>query len=274
MTGVAIATYIDNDKNLIEEFGWLYKSWQDSGAYRTSEIVAFYNPQAGEFIPKDVIGIPLVPLSETAEWKDYKFINSVWFLTTPEASVLSRYGHVLRTDNDCFLTPHFKNFRPRLATFGAGMYATEPIVMAKLAMIAAKWGLKTPFNNVGSTIMAKPGDVLQYSQVQLEFCKKLRDEEFTEGYGTWPGWFFGVLTMYAGQLAASAVFGHNMAMGGFDVHCMSQDEMCSTDYHIHAFHTYDHFSKFKWRAGDYDGHEVKNPKIISDYCLSIARGAR
>jgi hypothetical protein len=275
MKDVAIATYIDADPNLMIEFNWLYTSWLYSGAWKTSRIVAFYNPK----IPSDWLSsfdidiIPLIPLSETDQfWKDYKFINSIYYLITPEAQELLKYKYVLRTDNDVFLTPYFANFRPRLATFGIGLYALEPIVAAKLVQIAAQWGITPVSNNIGSSLMTSSNNVLLYSELQFEYCKRLAAEEFPDGYGEWPKWFFGVLSMYAGQLAANQLFSTGISLGGLDVHCMSQEEMCSNDYHIHAWHTNNHFSNFRWRNGEYKDINPKtlNKNIISDYCLWIA----
>lgn len=273
MIDTAIVTYIDDNVNLIQEFNWLHDSWVYSDSWKTSEIVAFYNPKVESDLSVGVEYIPLSPLTETDTiWQDYPFINSVWYLTTPEARVLEKYKYVLRTDGDCFLTPYFPLLRPRLATFGIGMYAQMPEVVIRLAQIADKWKILPNFNNVGSTLMAHSDKILEYSALQFEFCKKLRQEEFKDGYGKWPEWYYGVLSMYAGNLAANAFFGTGLTLGGLDVHCMSQDPMCSTDYHIHAWHTYDDFSKFKWRNGEYKDWnlETLDKSIISNYCLWIA----
>jgi hypothetical protein len=276
MKDTAVTTYIDNNEWLIKEFGWLYKSWLYSGSWRTSQIVAFHHPN----IPKDKLPqdtdiqyIPLQPLTERdASWRDYPFINSTHFLTTPEAAILAGYKYVLKTDNDCFLTPFFPNLRPRLATFGVGLYATEAIVVAKLAEIAFKWGISPIFNSVGSTFMAHSNMTLLYSQIHMEYCKKMKADEFPDGYGTWPQWYFGVLTMYAGMLAANSLFGSGITMGGLDVHSMARDKICSTDYHIHAFHSLDHFSKLNWREGAYRDYDMSklDRNNIADYCLWIA----
>ncbi len=276
MKDTAIAVYIDNNKNLINEFRWLYNSWLVSGSWLTSKIVAFYNPLiAYDNLPKDndIHYIPIVPLTERESvWRDYPFINSVWYLTMPEAAVLTDYKYVLKTDCDCFLTPYFKDLRPRLAQFGAGMFATEPDVVIRLATIAKKWGITPVFNNVGSTFMAYPNVALQFMQTQFEYCKKLKAEEFKDGYGTWPGWYQGVLTMYAGQLAAWSIFNYGINIGGLDVHCMAREPISPHDYHIHAWHTDGYFSKHKWRNGDYKNYDMnKLDKIcIADYCLWIA----
>jgi hypothetical protein len=276
MKDVAIAVYIDNNDNIITEFGWLYNSWLLSGSWRTSRIIAFHNPKISyNDLPKynDIEYIPLVPLTEQdLSWKDYPFINSIWYMTMPEAVILTQYKYVLRTDCDCFLTPYFPNLRPRLATFGAGMFATEPDVSTRLANIAKKWGISPVFNNIGSTFMAHSNMALQFSQLQMEYCRKLKEEEFKDGYGTWPGWYQGVLTMYAGQLAANAIFGYGINIGGLDVHCVAREQMSPQDYHIHAWHVIGFFSKFEWREGKYRDYDMNSldKTNIADYCLWIA----
>jgi len=276
MKDTAITVYIDNNKNLMNEFRWLYNSWLASGSWMMSKIVAFHHPAISyDDMPKDndIDYIPLVPLTERdPSWRDYPFINSVWFMTTPEAAILTDYRYALRTDCDTFLTPYFPLLKPRLAQFGAGMFASNSDVVIRLATIANKWGISPVFNNVGSTFMAIPNRAIQYSQTQFEYCKKLKAEEFKDGYGTWPGWYQGVLTMYAGQLAANTTFDTGMNIGGLDVHCVSRDQMSPQDYHIHAWHTEGYFSKHNWRKGDYKNYDMNklDKTCIADYCLWIA----
>lgn len=272
----AIAVYIDNSDELIREFYWLYRSWLLSGSVAGADIVAFIHPGIeGRKLPmsEGLVYVPLNPLTEVEpEWRDYPFINSTHFLTTPEASILTDYRYVLKSDCDCFLTRNFPKLKPRLATFGIGLFALVPKVTVRLADISARWGIPTVLNNVGSTFMAETNTALFYSQVHMEYCRRLKQEEFKDGNGEWPGWFFGVLTMYAGQLAANAVFGSGMVQGGLDVHSMAHSKISDTDYHIHAFHTYDDFSKFKWRRGEYAEVNLSelDPEMINQYCLSIA----
>ena len=276
MKDVAVTTYIDDNQNLINEFGWLYRSWRYSRSDRTSDLIVFYNPIIKhDKLPDDpdVIYIPSKPLTKKDnKWVDYPFINSTYFLTTPEAAELSKYPYLLYTDNDCFLTPNFSSLRPRLATFGIGMYAQVPEVVIRLAQIAEKWGIIPQFNNIGATFMACGDLAIEYKKLHMEYCERLLQDEFLNGVGQWPGWYQGVLTMYAGNLAANAFFGTGLVMGGLDCHCMAQAPMCPTDYHIHAWHTYDFFSKFDWRAGKYkDVDMIKlDPSIISHYCLLMA----
>ena len=281
MKDVAVTCYIDSHKDIIAEFGWLYKSWLYSGSWLTSDIVAFHHPiLSPEDLPQDkgVIYIPVMPFSDQySQWQDYKFINSIGFMAAPEAGILANYKYVLRTDCDCFLTPYFNALRPRLTTFGGGQYTQVPNVTSRLMEVAERWKIAPVFTNVGSTLMGYANKVMMYSLVHLEYCRRLREEEFTEAdfvkgnMGEWPGWYAGVLSMYAGQLAAQAYFGQAMNIGGLDVHCMCHDQLSPSDYHIHAWHTYQDFSKLKWREGKYLEHDMTILDItkISDYCLWI-----
>ena len=273
---VGITLYLDNHVMSLIEVQWLYRSWVYSGTSEISDMIIFHNPTIDkDMLPKhpNIIHVPIVPLSETDdEWAYYPHINGTWFLTTKEAEYLTKYKYLLRTDPDCFFTSNFKDLRPRLAHFGLSAFSKRPDVSEKLLRISTDWGIEYYYKNIGATLMACPDDILLFSKTQLEFCHKLRDDEFKDGFGKWPGWYKGVLNMYAGELAANSVFSNNMVFGGLDVFCMSQDEISPQDYHIHAWQTWNCFSKLRWRAGEYDNVDFDklNKNIISDYCLWIA----
>ena len=193
--------YVDNDEKSIIEFRWLYRSWKYSDSSDISDLIVFYNPAISNFeeyyetaqeasdpINQNVYTFPLTPLSEIEqEWAYYPHINASWFLTRPEASFLSSYKYLLKTDNDTFLTPNFPYLRPRLATFGTSADASNPEVVNNLTRLSEKWGIKQHFINIGCTIMAPGNQVLEYAKRQFEFCKRLKAEEFPDGEGQWPG---------------------------------------------------------------------------------------
>jgi len=277
-TGIdtAITVYLDNDERSILEIGWLCRSWIYSGSNEMSDIIIFYNPSIDKnLLPTEdgIEHVPMIPLTERGyEWTYYPHINGTFYLTAPEAAFITKYRYVLKTDNDVFLTKHFKNLRPRLATFGTSGYSADPSVAHNLIRIAEEWGITLTFIGVGATIMAQSEDVITYAKTQFEYAKRLRAEEFPDGEGEWPGWYLHVLNMYAGCLASNKVFGNSMVLGGLDVWCMSQDPICNTDYHIHAWHTDDHFSKLKWHEGMYENWDMCgiDENKVSDYCLLIA----
>ena len=274
---VGVVTYLDNHPPSLYEITWLYKSWVYSGSSEVSDMIIFHNPEIRkDLIPRheNILHVPVVPLSKTnPDWAYYPHINGTWFLTTREAGYLiRRYKYLVRTDPDCFFTNNFPNLRPRLAMFGTSAFSKRAAVNQRLLDIATKWEINQYFTNVGGTVMGFSDDVISYSHIQLEYCHKLRDEEFKDGYGEWPGWFKGVINMYAGQLAANAYFSNNMVLGGLDVFCMSDDNISPQDYMIHAWHTWNYFSKLRWRAGEYDhvDFDKLNTNKINDYCLWIA----
>ena len=276
MIDTAITVFVDNNEKSIIEFDWLARSWKYSRSCEMSDLIVFYNSEVSVGrLPrhKNIIYIPIKPISETEKlWADYRRINATWYLTTPEAAFISKYRYILKTDNDVFLTKNFATFRPRLATFGMSSYASNPAVANNLTRISEEWGIKQHLINVGCTIMAPGEHVLVYVKNQYEYCKRLKVTEFPDGKGEWPGWTSLVLNMYAGCLAANATFGNSMVLGGLDVLCMCKDQIGPTDYHIHAWHTNNFFSKHHWYKGEYDSiksHDL-NPEIISEYCLWIA----
>lgn len=277
MKSVAVVTFVDDNPFLIEEFSWLYKSWIYSGSYRCSDLVVFCHPAAKDKLVQDknLMYVPMMPLSRTdASWTTYPFVNSVHFLTTEVASFIEKYEYVLRTDNDTFLTHNFVGLRPRLALFGMGAYVREEVADRKLPELAKKFKLNYCYiRNVGSTIFYKSSRVILYSKHQLALCKLIRDTEFKEdNAGTWPGWFSGTLTMYAGELAANDIFDYGIYLGGLDCMSMSSDEIGSNDYHIHAYHTNQYFSKLKWREGSYKDIDRNKLNVdrMNDYCMFIA----
>lgn len=184
---VAVTTFVDDNPQLIEEFGWLYRSWIYSGCSETSDLVVFCAGVKDKLVDdENIIYVDLCPLSKTDSlWANYKFINSIHYLTTPIAEkVLKDYDYILRTDNDVFLTHNFKDLKPRLPMFGVGGYVRNREVAEKLMMVATKLKLNYCFfHNVGSTIFYKTKGVIIYSKQQLNLCCYLMHEEFKEDFG-------------------------------------------------------------------------------------------
>lgn len=276
MNSTGITVYVDNNEKSILEFGWLYKSWIHTHSCEMSDIIVFFNPSivAGT-LPQheNITYVPMIPLSESdSEWAYYPHINSTFYLTMPSAEFLLDYKYIFKTDNDVFLTENFKNLQPRLPLFGISSYASTPEVTNNLTRISEAWGIKQYFINVGATVMALSDHVLCHAVKQFEYCERLKREEFPNGVGQWPGWFLHVLNMYAGCLAANKIFSSNMTFGGLDVFCMSNDLICNTDYHIHAWQTDYDFSKSKWYKGEYNHINLDglNKNRIDEYCMWIA----
>jgi len=274
----AIAVYVDEDEYGVMELHWLYRSWVYSGSDTRSDLIVFYNPILDvDTMPKDngVICIPLEPIKAHDNlWDDYPRVNSTYFLTTKEAEIVHKYKYTFRTDLDCFLTKNFVDFKPRLAHFGYNLYETEggSGVSDRIGQFCKKHRIPRYHMNIDCNVMATSKAVTEYAKVQYEIATILRKEEFKDGHGVWPGWYEYVINMYSAGIAANKFFGLGCNVGGFDCMSMCSDPIGSDDYHIHAWHTYQHFSKVHWREGLYDVVDFNSldDSRINQYCLKMA----
>jgi len=276
MKHLAITTYTDDNALLQEELWWLFKSWVHTRCFEVSDLICFHHPNVKNLPSgQGVIHVPLNPYHESnPRWKEHKFINSIQYLTSPEAKELvSKYDYCLRTDNDVFLTKHIKTAKPRLPMFGVGYYVHTQEVAQKLLEVAQKLNIKHyHIHNIGSTILYSAREVIAFSKEQLNISEYLLENEFKE-QGVWPNWYKGVLTMYAGELTAIKSFANGMYLGGLDCMSMSSDPISSNDLHIHAFHTTQFFSKIRYRAGEYNHIDTRiiNTDMINNYCFYLVK---
>ena len=273
---LAICCYVDNKPAIIEEFRWLYTSWVYSG--RSGTILAFAHP--GVLKAVTLPGVRVIetdPLTERDPiWAEYPFINSIGYLSRAPASTFNGFTHILRTDCDCFLTPNFPRQAPRLPLFGRGQYVQTREVAVKIAEMAERLSLSYSWcHNIGSTILAQAQAVRHFDGQQYEVARFLHLEGFPDGRGAWPGWWWGVLTMYAGEIVANAMWGMGVCVGGLDCMSLSGDPIGALDYHVHAWTSAQDFSKNNFRAGHYDLISLASlrPDSVRNYCLMIAKMA-
>jgi len=271
----AVVVYLDNDGYCKLEFPWLYNSWRYSNADSRSDLIVFYNPLVDiTDMPKesDVIYVPLNPTNDPL-WHDYPRINSTYFLTTSEAEIIKDYLYTFRTDIDNFFTKNFVNFRPRLATFGITVYASrDPKVGKRISAICERLGITQYFMNSDCHFMMNSYHATEYAKTQYEIATILKREEFKEGPGDWPGWYEYIINMYSAGIAANAHFTSGYMLGGLGVLSCCDDYIGSSDYTIHAVHTMEHFSKHRWRRGEYDVLDISalDESIVANYCIKMA----
>ena len=276
---LAITTYLDDNDIILDEFYWLYKSFIYSGNYINSDLVIFCNPSVINKIDKSVLDdknviiIPSEPISNIDQmWSEYKFVNSVYFVTTEDAKILLNYEYTMSTDCDVFLTKNLIDFRPHLHTFGLGHYLSDTYSRDKIENIIKKIGLKYDFiHNVGASYLSKTQSVIDFRMLEYDVCKHLMKNEF-EDYGKWDGWYKGTLTMYAGEIVANQLGVANIRTNVLDSYSMSDSKISNNFYHIHAWHTEQYFSKHKFRKGEYKDIDVDklDIDIVNNYCLFIA----
>ena len=279
---LAIAVYIDDNNDMIEELSWLYKSFIYSGNYINSDIVAFCNPtvidklDSSLLTDKNVVIIPSEPISKLDPiWSDYKFVNSHYFLQTKEAEILLNYEYTLSTDADEFMTKNLINFRPFFHTFGLGHYIFQDDFYSRNKIEEIIKKLKLPYNfihNVGQSYLYKTQEVINFRKTEFEIMKYLILNEFKEGYGEWKSWYKGVLIMYAIEITANQLGPTNIRTNILDSYSMSNANIGNEFYLIHAWHTNQYFSKFEYRKGEYKDIDVDKLDIdvVNNYCMFLA----
>jgi hypothetical protein len=295
MKKLGILLYIDDSKEMLEDFSWIYKSWIFSKNYFNSDLIAVCHPNVVNNLPSEPGIIKLIqsPYSDIhIEWKNYKFINSIACLCGPEIEMLAdKYEYFLRTDADVFLTSHLVNFYPNRPVHGRGLYAnpifstntdgltdlTENDVWTKIIQFANKHGYKHHrVHNCGHSLLAKPEDVLFFLREQLKLTKLLKDEFDSIGGGKWPGWYGGVITMYAAEIVANHYFERylrNAHLNILDRESYLAGPIDCLTLHIHAIHTHEYFSKHKFREGKYKDININKIDIskINNYAHYICQ---
>ena len=256
---LGILLYIDDHPSMYEEFGWIYKSWIHSGVWRRSDLIVVCHPDAYDRLPGDdpgVIKIIAEPLSREGRWKGYHFINSIACVSGPHTAHLAgRYKWLLRTDADVFLTRHLAEFRPNFPVLGRGRYAENHEVWDKMIAFCEAHGIAHQRSfGCGSSILAESSLVLFYLERQTYWCERLLEHFDAHGEGQWPGWFKGVITLYAGEIAANENYNAFLRYSYqriLDLESYVVGHIDEFTLHIHAIHTDDYFSKSKFRSGEY-----------------------
>jgi len=277
---LAILTYIDATPQMLEEFGWLYKSWIHSGNWLGSDIVAVCHPDVAAELPDEpgVVKIPRAPLSGVGgPWEGYPFINSIGCLVGPHMEGLAdRYSHILRTDADVFLTAGLRGYRPSFYTFGRGRYVQNAEVRAKIVAFAETLGLTHHgVYNCGSSMLGPAAGALTFLYNQFAICTHL-NEAFRGDPGVWPGWSKNTMTMYAAEIVANHyrdAYLYNAYFNVLDFETYRDDDIAASNVlHIHALHSEAYWSKFIHRQGGYAGLPTADldQSRVNTYCHWIA----
>ncbi|SIT42279.1 conserved hypothetical protein [Paraburkholderia ribeironis] len=275
---LGVLVYIDNRKETIEEFYWLYKSMLFSDLFTRAKIIAACHPDALNQVPVDenITLISSVPyIDRNTEWEGYPYINSVGNLCEQRVfDECKKYRYILKTDCDTFTTPALLDFSPSGLCFGFGAYAYEEEVRNKLSECSLHWGFPhSGLHNVGASVLGPSNQVCDFLSAQMDYCHKLLREEFSNYEGKWPGWCKNVLTMYAGELALRCTYPQQCSLGFLDHFPVSTRKLGSDVLHIHAWHTNEYWSKFDFRAGKYShiNPDQIDRTTLGGYCHWLAQ---
>lgn len=274
----AVAVFLENKNHLIVQFFGLYASWKFIESTDT-DLVVFGPADVLKFIPDDCVKVPCISISGALPWSQFRlphpyyYINSIYFLCTPDSEILLNYDYVLKTDVDTFLTKKWNEFFPQSYTTGRGKYVydsvtSETIKSISTALQLTHYGL----HNLGATHYGKPEQILEVMKLTYSTSQYILENVFHEDLGTWPSLFYGVTTMYAGEIAVNHLVSDLIqAPDKMDCRADSPDTI-EQQVHIHSPHTSKVFSKFEFEHGKYDEVDVStlDKNIVSEYCLYIA----
>lgn len=100
--------------------------------------------------------------------------------------------------------------------------------------------------------------------------------EFLDGEGKWPGWYRGVVLLYAAEIATNHLVDEFIIDNSkLDFGSTSSEDVTGHP-HIHCWHTDDLFSKFHFDSGKYDNIDIDklDTARVNEYCLYVALKSR
>ncbi|WON75696.1 hypothetical protein [Serratia sp. UGAL515B_01] len=279
---LGIMTYIDNSQRMLEEFSWLYKSWIYSGCWKTSDLIVVHHPALTNQLPREP-GIVLISQESFSQhhpqFHDYPYINSIACLSGPHIDyIIQRYQWVLRTDADVFLTRHLANLTPLFPIHGRGNYHLNAKFREKMLDFCRRHGVEHRYSfGCGSSLLLRTELMIPFLQRQIYWCHKLIEEFGTDqaNWGVWPEWCRGVLSMYAGEIAANErwdCYLRDSRERILDVESEKSGLIDILTLHIHATQYKVGFSKLRYHAGDYKDidPETLDRNRIDHYCTWIS----
>lgn len=277
----AIVTFVEDKNFLIVEIFNLYKSCLVSKVNTNTDLIICAPESMWDKLPQDsfVILLPTESISKdnctscNIIWQGYHFVNSIHCLVEHK-EYLSKYQYILKTDCDVFLTENFLNFFSDKFYTGTGAYCNGAEVKSKLTEIAKRKGYRHQgIHDIGATWYGKSNLILNSCELTMTILENILGNEFKDGVGKWPGWFRGVSSMYASEIAVNHVVDNFTVSTLFDAPSDSDTLWKTTGvYHIHCWHTNTIYSKYKFIDGKYDeiNPDTLNDQKTNEYCLKIA----
>ncbi|MBL7760079.1 MAG: hypothetical protein JNK08_05220 [Sediminibacterium sp.] len=251
-----------------------------------TDIVIFYDPSYHEIFKNYSVPIVLgnknskliliqmlsISISDS-DFSEYLYINSIACLSNQHW--LKRYDFILKTDIDIVLTDNWNNYYPTGFETGLGCYNHDNDTKQKLKQLADR--LKLPLKqtyqyNIGSSWYGKSEDILNVASLTVLISRELLVTEFKKSTGEWPGFFKGVTSLYASEIAINYLIDNIIIKADhLDFPSDSTDNIVNHT-HIHFVHCTDLFSKHAFLRGDYDDIDIArlNKSIVNEYCLYCA----
>jgi Sec-independent protein translocase protein TatA len=268
----AIVCFVGDKRHLIQQALALRHSWLSAQAADT-DLVMMGPAHVLAYIPDDVVKIEQRSVEDDAEWHGYHFADSITCMNAAGAEQLDRYTHILRTDVDTFITPAWNDFHPTSFVFGENPhYARDDEIRQQLREIAVRYGLvHRGLTNINSTWYGPTEIVRQASAFNEMLMKHILTHHFSDYEGEWPGWYRGVASLYAGEIAVNHCAPDAQRSELLDALSTSQEPL-SRYAHIHCWHTDEKFSKHHFMSGRYTLEDAQDLDlhVVRDYCMALS----
>jgi hypothetical protein len=125
--------------------------------------------------------------------------------------------------------------------------------------------------NTGSTWYGPTALVRRVAALSEMLARYLLSREFREDEGQWPGWYGGVSTLYASEIAINHLVPGAVKSDKLDFFSTSRESVRDHP-HIHCWHTDEKFSKHWFMAGRYTAEDARNLNldVIADYAMEMS----
>lgn len=267
----ALVCFVGDKPYLIQQAFALRQSWL-AVASPDTDLVMMGPEKVLAHFPGDVVKIAQRSVEDDPEWHGYRYIDSVACFNGRGADQLDRYGHILRTDVDTFITPAWNDFHPREFAYGHGGYSNDDDVRRRIRDIATEWGfVHRGKTNVNSTWYGPTALIRRACAMTEMLTKHILTHCFTAGRGQWPGWYREVALLYAGEIAVNHCAPDAQGTALLDGSNTGRNPTLSFA-HIHCWHTEEKFSKHAFTDGRYTVDDLRglDLSVASDYCLAMA----
>jgi hypothetical protein len=276
MNNKAIAVYVDDNKKMLIEFSWLWKTWKYNQLDKDFDLIVYHNPSLTNELDEftDIIKIPM-PVMRMGN--KYKFLNSHYFCLDEWSEPLRKYEYLMKTDCDVFLTHNLKGYTPSKVLVGLGGYydSTDELKVNVIKKLCKENGFDYQnLSNTGATFYGKTKTILSIVKNQAVLTENILIDYFKSDYCPYSGFHRGISSMIAGEVVVNGLLSRQTAiLYALDSKCWKTTEIGSDVLHIHAWHSYDEWSKHDFFEGKYNDWVVDYEdryKSAAHYCHWVA----
>ncbi len=279
-----IAVYVPDRPHYIAQFyGLWYSLAGKTDLHRKFDLLVTGPTSVRTRIPKPHCRFVAIPeLSSQPDFRyrysgeGYGFVNSFAPFIDPRCvEIICDYKYCLRLDVDTFVCPGLASIQCAEdgIIVGEGGYSSET-AQRRLSDILTELNLPDQgIPNIGSTWFAPSRTMIEAGAKTIEYVKYLLANHFSQHPGSWPDWYAGVISMYAGHLILNSSSLTIRKTQKLDFSSASDHDVTDI-YTLHCWHGDAFYSKFQFINGRYAGRQPDAESLkCNEYSFDcISRG--